>query len=379
MTDLVSIRLLPYNNYTITVQRSDLVHLFPTSLFARTLEQDPAATEIEISSPVVTPEILNELHTLYTTRRYEEQDYRAAAGYLNLPILTVIRDPELMGQVKEEGINIVELDLDEYETLMEVAILQSQTDMIDYLLAAMPEEMGSEVIEDKSTPDQRLLALAILRNNVYAVKNITRDHHVDPLDARFGSQINPDANTFDSKIKGDYKTDYGSDVLHQIDRQFTHPVWGYIGFKLLTVDPPSPEMITLLLSTVSDLSTAVEIFNWVRVDYSHRNLKADYGDLGNQDIVYILRALGDGLSGDQIDHIFDTLLINGSGTLHQGVENTLLKLPNILDRTETKISLLDALVTRGRARVRHYLNLLPPLSPRLQRAYMNWSAFPVGM
>ena len=94
--------------------------------------------------------------------------------------------------------------------------------------------MREEKKENEPNLDQQLLALAILRDDLYATRSIVRDHHIDPLEANIGTNYSPEAVTF--KGEEEVNIDYGEDLPKQITQKSQYPLWGYIGFKLHTVD-----------------------------------------------------------------------------------------------------------------------------------------------
>lgn len=294
----ISIRLLPYDNYSVSIPKADLLELFPGSLFAEALQKDLGATEIDITNPDVTPMVLNELFSLYTTQKYSTPAYDRIARYLNIPALTVIHNPKILREI--EGYDLLSPTLDDYEQLMQIGIMEGYDDLVSYLLTTMSD----------SRVDQNLLGLAILRNNVYAAKSLIRDHSIDPLEAHLGGDLPLRANEFSEPTEDEY-VNYGLNVLEIIGRYTAHPVWGYIGFKLYTVDPPSLEMINLLLSTASSPSTVIEVFDWREPTYiKYLDQGIEYHSAMDPALERIIDYLGPDLDNRQIDHILETLQIN---------------------------------------------------------------------
>lgn len=98
--DSVQIHLQPYNQ-TFTLSKEVITQFLPQSLFAQALEDDPNATVINITNPVVTPEAMQTI--LNYTQGMEpvvaNPELAAVDRYLNIPWLKYYADP-LYNQIR---------------------------------------------------------------------------------------------------------------------------------------------------------------------------------------------------------------------------------------------------------------------------------------
>jgi hypothetical protein len=92
--DLVQIHLQPYNR-TFTLSKDVIAQFLPQSLFAQALEEDPNATVIDITNPVVTPEAMQTIldYTQGMEPAVANPELAAVDRYLNIPWLKYYADP----------------------------------------------------------------------------------------------------------------------------------------------------------------------------------------------------------------------------------------------------------------------------------------------
>ena len=255
--------------------------------------------------------------------------------------------------------NLIKINLDKYYPLMAVAIMNDSHPLVDYLLSMFSE---SEIVEyhqedtvvDYKEPnlDQEALSLAILRNNLYATKSISREHHVDPLEVKFGGRGFSRPGEA-SEIENLYPinqydrfchrpVNYGTDILLEITDKFPIPLWGYLGFKLNSINPPNKAMIDYIFTTVSDNKTGHQIFDFKITDYSKYFEDESISRFVNVEsqIKIIIDYLESNLTSDIIDKIFDSLLINWNRSIAGSIVILgIMNLPQISENTRNKIDL----------------------------------------
>src|SRR5579884_706100 len=91
---LVTVILPTYQNYTLELPRERLLQMFPQSLLAEATE---FAGPIEITNPLVTPEILQAVKTMLTEHRipHLSSETTTAANYLQIDPLILASEPQL--------------------------------------------------------------------------------------------------------------------------------------------------------------------------------------------------------------------------------------------------------------------------------------------
>lgn len=86
-------------HYSVSINRSKLLQVFPESLFAVILEMDTAAEVINLSQVCITPPILDAVKYMVETKEIPKVipgvDYLAAGRYLLMDIFKVLGDPML--------------------------------------------------------------------------------------------------------------------------------------------------------------------------------------------------------------------------------------------------------------------------------------------
>lgn len=89
---------LPTYNLRWFFRKSQILRKYPQSLLATTLEQDPTATEIELTQPFITPTIIETVGEIIdiggvpclTVEEVTNNDFQQASRYLAMPILNII-------------------------------------------------------------------------------------------------------------------------------------------------------------------------------------------------------------------------------------------------------------------------------------------------
>lgn len=122
----ITIKLI-LHNYTTLINRDNLISLFPQSLLAVTLEQDPSTDIIELSVPVVTPEILDIIKYVTDNKKspvginYNEA-LITAGDYLNMDYIQALSDPQY--KIFREGLSLdlISIDKSSYESAMTCVI-----------------------------------------------------------------------------------------------------------------------------------------------------------------------------------------------------------------------------------------------------------------
>lgn len=93
----MAVVVLEPSNFSLTLPIEPLLKSFPQSLLAMSLEYPGP---IILTNPVVTPELLQEIERILTTQRLvyhplPQTNLRAAANYLNMPLLLLLEEPLL--------------------------------------------------------------------------------------------------------------------------------------------------------------------------------------------------------------------------------------------------------------------------------------------
>ena len=271
-----------------------------------------------------------------------------------------MHNSEIRAEVKRLKANLISPSLQDYKELMTYAIMEKHNDLVDHLLSVVS---GEEI----NSIDYHLLAIATIRDNLYATRAIVRDHHVDPLDARLRAEYPHDI--FEFETEEDEENDYGPKLAGEITKRSKYPIWGYVGFLLHTMFPPSMDLLKYLISSVSDPSTVVHIFDWKENDYSsHLETEIEeYYEESEDQVEYLIDTLGRNLTGAQIDVIFMNGLMNIGRNLYY-FGDSFLALPNIDEVTQNKVCLLHALHFSNISKIREYRALVQP-SDELIEAY----------
>lgn len=347
MSNTVLIRLTAHNNFALPFPKDALKTIFPNSLLGKAVDLDPKLTELDISVKVVTPPILYELQQIYVNGRYVPEPYGEAAAYLNLPILKVLHDPKCQEMFSDfrDGIPVTDANLFMYEHAMDQAIMNKSNNLVDYLVEVFPESSILKYHEetlptrdegDDTTHDQRLLALAIIRDNVYAAKALIKEHHVDPLTARFNEDLEDEHCTFQYDRE---HTNFGNIELCELSEKYPKmAVWYYLGY-MMKIDPPSSEMIDLIFEHASDTSQAYRIFDY---QYGHDR---NQGFNSDRVIEYILDMyLIPSMTSEQLDNVFEHLVTDQGRRIESRILWSLQRSGCISDNTKRQIDLLIALM-----------------------------------
>lgn len=198
----LTVNLIPYS-YSL-VFPSDL--LTPDTLLGSLVEQGYDTVNIE--QPFVTPLTLELLHTMLTQGRIDnhlmltinaqnELNNLAQTGrYLGYPMLDLIADPrylDLIGNYLDLNLLTPEYDFPTYQRILVFAITHHWDQLLKYVLQKT-QAYGI---------DAKLLGLAVLFNNEFAVKSFLQGNHsVNPL---FTNLIADDLENFGIPIPEKWK------------------------------------------------------------------------------------------------------------------------------------------------------------------------------
>ena len=122
------------HNHQITVNKSELIKLFPESLFALTLEQDSSAESIDLTNPVVTSDVLDAIKEMIrygtTINLIPQEGWKQAGKYLLMNIFIAMADP-LYLRLKPNLLSLTPIRFDE---IMISCVAYDSYDMARYLM-----------------------------------------------------------------------------------------------------------------------------------------------------------------------------------------------------------------------------------------------------
>ena len=171
-------RLSQYNNYEVVIPKDKLLASFPTGLIATTLELDPSATDINIPTAIITPDILDFFQRMVVENKIpdnipEDIDNIFRAGdYLQLDILQVVADPlysefhQLYSDINlldTQSLNTPEI----YNRVLEYALTNHYSSLLDYLFSNTNKGEHKEA-------DTRGVSIAILSDYMYGVEELLK-------------------------------------------------------------------------------------------------------------------------------------------------------------------------------------------------------------
>lgn len=180
-------RLLPYDNYSVSIPKDKLLALFPTGLIATILDLDPTAEEIDIQTKIITPEILNWIQKMIVEGRIPDpipDNLNKAGDYLQLDLFQVVADPDYPDfRQTYPDINLLDTSIlnnpEIYNPVLQYALIHHYFPLLNYLFTySTPVDHQEE--------DTRGVSLAILFNDMYGLKRLleTRnaEYHGFPVD-----------------------------------------------------------------------------------------------------------------------------------------------------------------------------------------------------
>lgn len=143
--DDVAITSLPYG-YTINVEKDRLLHVLPDSLLSATLELDQSATEIPISNPIVTPNVLRAVEYLINNGKVPpfrpSIEYYLASRYLLIDQLATLGTPVITALNAYLKIEMNILDVRQlrkhYEGIITFAVDHDDAVLLQYVLSKVP-------------------------------------------------------------------------------------------------------------------------------------------------------------------------------------------------------------------------------------------------
>ncbi len=148
-----------HNNYSIDINKSQLVKLFPESLLGRAIEQDPDANEIIITHKFVNPNVLICIQHLVEnqaiTRLNSDKDHLiASANYFNMDALALLTDLNLRKFIKNNPqINLLNFsqlqDPDIYQTILQFGVAYNDTTLVDYLFRMVGLDINPDSVKEE--------------------------------------------------------------------------------------------------------------------------------------------------------------------------------------------------------------------------------------
>ena len=217
----VIVRLLQYNGYEVSLDKSRLHELFPTSFLATTLDIDPTTEVIEIPSRDVTPNMLNIVKMMLDTDRVvlynpniPKDEYIRASNYLNIDILTAMADPNYNLFVQSHPfLNLLHLVAEDYEDILAFSATSNNylasNGYEGFLSSEIKSPNGNQLIwylfrifpSDTEDIDNRMLVVSSYSGSLDIVRLLLRRSWVNPATAR---------------VSGDYHTymRIGLDIIY---------------------------------------------------------------------------------------------------------------------------------------------------------------------
>lgn len=153
--DPITLTSIPYD-YSVTVDKTELLRLFPDSLFGLILDQDPATLTIEIPSDVVTPVVLNTI--AYMIETSDTPDITAgsigyyAGRYLLMDVLIAMSDPSYILLRKRYHINLLDdKNLDKfYKQILWFCYEHGSVLLAQYLFEHVPVSDRTQFIDQRT-------------------------------------------------------------------------------------------------------------------------------------------------------------------------------------------------------------------------------------
>lgn len=170
MTETITLKLPKYDNVQEVIPITNLLKLFPGSFLSTVLEQDSKATEIELTMPFLTKEILTFLAEMINTQSIPEtlpsnlEDLKKSGDYLGIDILVLLADPLYASFHTQYAMNLLDPTVvnTNYMTILTYTIQHGFTQFLQYILARTNPEDHEE--------DTTLLGLSVIGNYPVAVR-----------------------------------------------------------------------------------------------------------------------------------------------------------------------------------------------------------------
>lgn len=218
--------ILPeYKKYTVTVDKSNLVRLFPDSVIGSAIILDPTVDHIEITNHHVNPNVLNAVRDLARDGRISRLDSDTdhlipASHYLNMDALSLMTDLGLRKFVKiHPDINLLDLDMLQdpqvYAKILEYGTAHDDLILVDYLFRTAGLNVCPEVVRKEFE--------YVIRSGSIEMYNLFKTSHRIPMtDVKLGNlakkkytsltldEIHNNSNVYDAintlLLQSDYKT-----------------------------------------------------------------------------------------------------------------------------------------------------------------------------
>lgn len=204
MEDLI-FRLSRYNNYEVSIPRDRFLRLFPTGLIATTLELDPEATDIDIPTAIITPDILDFFQSIVMEGKIpdiisvDKDNLYRTGDYLQLDLLQVVADPLYSDfhQTYPE-INLVDRDSLNtdiiYNSILEYALRNHYSSLLDYLFENTNPEEHQEA-------DRGGVSISAVSNDIYGLQQLIKVRRANWM----GDLLSVDETTDIIKVAGERK------------------------------------------------------------------------------------------------------------------------------------------------------------------------------
>jgi hypothetical protein len=136
--------------YTLSFPKDKLQAIFPESILTQAAEFDDS---VQLTSPLLTPSLLQLLHTMVTTERIPDIlptdiDYVQASNYLNIPILIALADPWFPTfRYLHPEINVLPTYFQSYANALNSAIGGEATLIAWFILNSAKPDLNTETVE----------------------------------------------------------------------------------------------------------------------------------------------------------------------------------------------------------------------------------------
>lgn len=132
------------HNAKVTVNRFQLLELFPNSLPSLVLDLDPTTENIEIPNPIITPDVLDAIKYMVENKNTPmvtpKENWEQAGKYLLIDVISAMADPDYLSVRQKTRINLFDKnDLKKrYSHLINFFIIYDAPKIIEYILNHTP-------------------------------------------------------------------------------------------------------------------------------------------------------------------------------------------------------------------------------------------------
>ncbi len=180
----MDIVLTGYDNYTVTVNKDNIIELFPNSLLGTIISLDKSVELIPLTNPIITPNILNILAYIINNKTLpiipSDPEYAIASRYLLIEALGLLSDPDIAIFLKTYlDINLLDAQsiYDNLNVIGDFISANRDKILLRYLFHMIPYD----ILPDEMKYDSLLCDLVgIIRNGEVKILQIYLQYGVDP-------------------------------------------------------------------------------------------------------------------------------------------------------------------------------------------------------